>query len=87
MKNKIELKPCPFCGGNAYICGQEVRDYFNGDWAKQSRNAYWVRTRCKINCIYGNTSAKAFGIVGGIRYKTPEAAAEAWNTRTDSAEQ
>lgn len=77
--DKPKLKPCPFCGGEAVLYGQEIRDYVNGEWAKLSRKEYWVKTHCDIICVYGMTAGKAFGIYNGIHYRTPEAAAEAWN--------
>ena len=35
-----KLKPCPFCGGEAYICGEEITDYCKGVWAPASRKEY-----------------------------------------------
>lgn len=84
-KDSQKLLNCPFCGGEAYICGDRYRQYFDGEWYEEEGERYWVQTRCKINCIYGNTQAKAFGVVGGIEYTTPEAAAEAWNRRATDA--
>ena len=86
MENKIELKPCPFCGGKAVLYGQEIRDFVNGVWAKNSRKEYWVRAHCDITCIYAMTAGRSLQICDGIRFRTPEAAAEAWNCRADSAE-
>ena len=79
--NKVKLKPCPLCGRIPNLYGQEVRDYVNGEWAEQSRKEYWVQTQCLLNCLIGNMRAKAFGIIGGIRYTSEKAAIEAWNTR------
>lgn len=83
MDNQIELKPCPFCGGKAVLYGQEIRDCVNGERAKLLRKEYWVKTHCDITCIYAMTAGRAFGIYDGIHYRTPEAAAEAWNRRTE----
>ena len=82
--DKPELKPCPFCGGKAVLYGQEIRDCVNGERAKLLRKEYWVKTHCDITCIYAMTAGRAFGIYDGIHYRTPEAAAEAWNRRADS---
>ena len=80
--NEVKLKPCPFCGGEAVLYGQEIRDFANVEWAKESRNEYWVRTQCKILCIYGITAGRAFKLCDGIHFRTPEAAIKAWNRRT-----
>ena len=79
----VNLKPCPFCGGEAYICGEEITDYCKGVWAPASRKEYWVQTHCWPTCLWGNTRSHAFGIIGGIRDTSEEAAAEAWNRRVD----
>ena len=79
----IELEPCPFCGGQPKLFGREIRDYVGGIWAKETRREYWVQPFCWPVCILGNTHSHAFGVVGGIEYNTPEAAAEAWNRRAD----
>ena len=65
MENKIELKPCPFCGGEAMVI--DTGDYFP---------VITYRVICKASCI----------MQGGL-YKTKQEAIEAWNTRTDNAEQ
>lgn len=78
----IELKPCPFCGHIPVIYGVEIKDFVNGAWAATGRKEYWVQPRCEIPCLYGNTHAKAFGIVGGIHYTSIDAAVTAWNRRT-----
>ncbi len=70
-----ELKPCPFCGGEASASGS-VR-YSKGHeawWADGSevREAFFVScTKC---------GGRRTGIVGG--QQTREASIEAWNTRS-----
>lgn len=83
MANML-LKPCPFCGGMAYLYGEEIRDYVNGSWAEKSRKEYWVSPNCWPSCDLGNTHARAFGVFDGIRYTSPKAAAEAWNKRAET---
>lgn len=80
---ELQLKSCPFCGREAFICGEEVKDYVNGNWARASRKEYWVTSHHDLNCIFGMIQSRAFGIVGGIRYTSEEAAAKAWNRRAD----
>ena len=79
--SKIDLKPCPFCGGKACIYGAEIKEFIDGSWADKSRKEYWIRPFCRINCILGNSFSRAFGAVDGIRYTSSEAAAKAWNRR------
>ena len=81
---ELQLKSCPFCGGEAYVCGEEVRDYVKGNWAKERRKEYWISAHHAMTCLFGNTQARAFGIVGGIRYTSEEAAAKAWNRRCNN---
>lgn len=76
-----ECKPCPFCGEVPDLYGWEVRDYVNGEWAEMTRKEYWVQTNCLPSCLMGNMQATAYGIVGGIRYVSEEAAIKAWNKR------
>lgn len=79
--SEVKLKPCPFCGQIPNLYGQEVRDYANGEWAEQSRKEYWVQPRCLITCLIGDMRVKAFGVIGGVRYMSANAAIKAWNTR------
>lgn len=90
----IKLRPCPFCGGIPKLYGRERRDYIESDdewvkentdngWAKKTAKEYWVKPFCQIGCFLGSTHATAFGIVDGITYITPEAAAAGWNERYD----
>ena len=78
----IKLKPCPFCGGKASIYGGEIRDYVNGEWAEETHPEFWVQTNCLPSCVFGNIRAHAYGVLGGICYSTPEAAAREWNRRS-----
>lgn len=88
----IKLKPCPFCGKTPKICGVEVREYTgekslenytdeNG-WSLKTTQGFWVQPLCKFGCVLGTAYAKAYGVVGGEKYASPEAAAYAWNKRT-----
>lgn len=86
MSNMPELKPCPFCGGEAYICGAEVTDYYMGTWAPKSRKEYWVQTHCSPTCLWGMVRSRAFGTIGGVRYGSEMNAARVWNRRAEEAE-
>lgn len=79
-----DLKPCPFCGGMPNIYGQEIRDYVNGEWAKATRKEYWIQPFCYPSCHYGNIHASRYGVVGGQRYISPDAAVRAWNKGRDN---
>lgn len=71
--SKIELKPCPFCGGNATIVeNEEPRLY------RPSRNHPY--------CVYCGNCELLFGFdedYGGT-FDTKKEAAEAWNRRADN---
>lgn len=89
----IKLKPCPFCGGTPKLYGRERRDYVEDEramlegyvdengWALKTAKEFWVQPFCRLGCLLGGTYSHAFGIVGGPKYITPEAAAKAWNKR------
>ena len=68
MSAKVELKPCPFCGGNAHI----VR-------LKESvKEKYYVACGNSLNrCIASHKW------VFGRFYSTREEAIEAWNRRIE----
>lgn len=76
-----KLKPCPFCGKMPHLFGSRRRDYIDGEWAEGEAEEYWVEPFCAITCIFGNTHARAFGVIDGITFDTPEAAVKAWNRR------
>lgn len=82
--NEIYLEPCPFCGQVPHMYGRRRRDYVDGEWAKAEAEEYWVKPFCMPWCYLGNVNARAFGVIGGMRYNTPEAAAKAWNRRTEN---
>ena len=79
--NSLKLKPCPFCGQVPHMYGMRRRDYVDGKWAQAEGEEYWVKPFCLPWCYLGEVSARAFRITEGIHYKTPEAAAKAWNRR------
>lgn len=95
---RVNLKPCPFCGIVPRMFGQEVRDYIQPEteeeeneltdngWAKKSRKEFWIYPRCFIGCEYGSAHASAYPVTQGRKYKTPEAAAKAWNKRAEAKE-
>ena len=63
MNEKIELKPCPFCGGEA-----ELKEY---------RLTAKADSRHVVYC-------QKCGVITRF-YESPEAAAEAWNRRSEQA--
>jgi hypothetical protein len=63
--------------------GRERRDYVDGRWAESTGKEYWIKPRCSLNCILGNMHSTAYGVIGGIEYTSPEAAAKAWNRRVN----
>lgn len=75
------LKGCPFCGAVPSIYGGRTRDYADGKWAEKERETFWIQTHCRLGCIMGSMQSHAFGIVGGIGFVSPEAAAADWNRR------
>ena len=81
-----ELKPCPFCGEIPAMYGRKRRDYVNGEWAKEAGKEFWVKPRCVPSCILGNMHSRAYGVIGGMEYTSPEAAAKAWNRRSEQVE-
>lgn len=68
----IELKPCPFCGGEA-ILKQDVRYPRSGKYEGKSVKAYEVICSNYDCIIYGADNKYFF---------TKEEATEAWNKRT-----
>ena len=76
---KIEIRPCKFCGFIPKLFGREIRDYVDGEWAEKTRKEYWIQPFCWVGCEYGNMHANKFGVIGGTRYISEEAAIKAWN--------
>lgn len=67
----IELKPCPFCGGDAEMI--DVKAYIS----PKKRTIYRVECKKGIECP---------GMPGTRGYDTEREAAAAWNTRTADQE-
>ena len=66
----IELKPCPFCGGEASLYG--------GTNFETARSAYYVECSDPLCPVCPTTPTADL-----IAYKTEAKAAEAWNTRAE----
>lgn len=80
-----ELKSCPFCGSMPKVFGEKVNaQYADGEWIETEITTYFVQPFCLPWCPYGNVHARAFGVVGGTRYTTSEAAIKAWNRRAEN---
>lgn len=80
----IDLKPCPFCGEDAYF--REIHVYIDRAWAVECK-ACKARTSMFMVDHPMHTSK---GLDESTRYTEDEAqskAAEAWNRRADDAEQ
>ncbi len=64
-----ELKPCPFCGGEASWCGDDPDDVHNCH--------YIVCISCYVNIDFRNKECANAETIEGAR----AAALKAWNTR------
>jgi Lar family restriction alleviation protein len=74
MKMSEELKPCPFCGGEAYSTGKTT--YYEGHEAWfDDGSRILVSYHC--GCKYCGASSKGY-----LGQQTVELAINAWNTRT-----
>ena len=65
----IELKPCPFCGGDAEM--------------QESDDASWVDYRVFHFCMARANTYKIYIMTNWC--STPEQAAEVWNERSEEA--
>lgn len=77
----LKIKGCPFCGELPWVMGRKRIDYVDGVWAEAYGEEYWIQTKCRLGCLMGSMQSCAFGVIGGVNYKTPEAAVKAWNAR------
>ena len=87
--NKIELKPCPFCGGKVslVLCDDEgnlrdeaYREHPYSGLGFKLHHAHEENPECPIARYECDG-----GILGGVyTYDTEEQAAEAWNWRADN---
>jgi hypothetical protein len=80
---RAELKPCPFCGGEASDAGH-VR------YSKPLTDTWWddgspITEAFYVNCIKCGIDNGRAGLVGG--YRTRAEANERWNTRAQLPDQ
>ena len=74
MKNRYELKPCPFCGGEAYL-ERSSRAFVN---AKTTKVAF---VRCmKCNARSGRVNLSDYGRTSAS-FEAEQKAVSLWNRR------
>ena len=82
----IELKSCPFCGGNVKIAVHDDEGNFKGELGCEYEDAPWSGLSYGLHhegwgtclcCTDGN-----WGVMGGVLFDTAEEAAETWNRRS-----
>lgn len=72
------LKTCPFCNGEAELCGKETLEFFNGEWSKKPKQGWYILCKHRVSCIM----AQSIGFQSAT-FVTPEAAVKAWNRRCE----
>ena len=79
-----ELKPCPFCGGKAYIRQKGIRFFgqnFKG-WKKERRGFYVQCGRCKARGgVFTATVIRSPNLEDADKEMLQEGATRLWNTR------
>ena len=68
----MELKPCPFCGGRAFI---DIAH--GGNLTYVGKDGQDIRTPALFNIVCGSCWARSY------RYETWALAVKSWNRRTD----
>lgn len=71
--NKVELKPCPLCGGKAELQHQPLEFMF-------SRQDYYSYVKCE------SCGAQSGNVCISAQYCADDKAAEAWNMRIKKAD-
>lgn len=79
-----ELKPCPFCGGKAYMRQKGIRFFgqnFKG-WKKERRGFYVQCGRCKARGgVFTATVIRSPNLEDTDKKMLQEGATRLWNTR------
>lgn len=73
-----DLKPCPFCGGEAEMC------HVTQLW--EPRDAYWVKCKnCRISGTHHTTEAEAIAAWNSRAERTCKQEERGWGTEGDHA--
>ena len=87
MKNSQELKPCPFCGGEAKItvCDDEGNTHYEEDYEKRPWSGLgYMLSHDDIDNPNCPIAHEEYDSLGTYIYDSREEATEAWNRRADN---